>query len=136
MGQQRGNRLGEKKATRRWLYKVPEGTSLEPVEGNLLVGFASILVNCDSSWVEFWCGAEQSGIPHSGEFAPFVAKKCMFLRVSRWNFGRKGAEIARTHFKCPLIIDLGQNSRAVECAHNTSAHWPDAPALANTASSP
>jgi hypothetical protein len=29
--------------------KVPEGTSLEPFEASLLVGFTSILVNCDSS---------------------------------------------------------------------------------------
>ena len=65
----------KKKATRGWLYKVPEGTSLEPVEGNLLVGFASILVNCDSSWNEFSCGAEQSGIPHSGEFEGDFQKK-------------------------------------------------------------
>jgi hypothetical protein len=86
--------LDEKKATRGWLYKVPEGTSLEPVEGNLLVGFSSILVNCDSSWNEFSCGAEQSGIPHSGEFAPFVAKKCILFGVSRLISGRKGREIA------------------------------------------
>ncbi|WNO05181.1 hypothetical protein [Rhodoferax mekongensis] len=35
------------------------------------MAFSSILVNCDSSWDEFSCGAAQSGIPHSGEFAAF-----------------------------------------------------------------
>jgi hypothetical protein len=35
------------------------------------LAFSSILVNCDSSWVEFSCGGAQSGIPHSGEFAAF-----------------------------------------------------------------
>jgi hypothetical protein len=125
MGQQRGNRLGEKKATRRWLYKVPEGTSLEPVEGNLLVGFASILVNCDSSWNEFSCGAEQSGIPHSGEFAPFVAKKCILFGVNRLIFGRKGCEIASSPSKSPVSIDQGQISpRYAVCGHAApSACW-------------
>jgi hypothetical protein len=52
---------------------------LEPVEGNLLAGFASILVNCDSSWDEFSALPGKSGIPHSGEFAVFFAKKSQFL---------------------------------------------------------
>lgn len=52
---------------------------MEPVEGNLLAGFASILVNCDSSWDEFSALLGKSGIPHSGEFAVFFAKKWWFL---------------------------------------------------------
>jgi hypothetical protein len=44
-----------------------------------LAGFASILVNCDSSWDEFSALCTKSGIPHSGEFAGLFAKKSCFL---------------------------------------------------------
>ena len=33
--------------------KVPKGTSLEPVDANLLAGLASFLMNCDSSGMNF-----------------------------------------------------------------------------------
>jgi hypothetical protein len=47
----------KKKPPEGGFVKVPEGTSLEPVEANLLAGLASILVNCDSSWMHCKVGA-------------------------------------------------------------------------------
>jgi hypothetical protein len=50
VGQQLGKtRQAKKKPPGGGFVKVPERTSLEPFEASLLVGFASILVNCDSS---------------------------------------------------------------------------------------
>ena len=76
LGQLLINTQGQKKSHPRVaLKKSPRRRRWNLLKPDLLGAWASILVNCDSSWLQLYGVWSAHGIPHSGEFAIFLFGK-------------------------------------------------------------